>query len=65
MPIKVVSDAPVKTKKVVCTKCAYELEYSGEDLQEHVGDDVWYTITCPRPSCGHKVRVKSWNNGRD
>lgn len=64
--VTVKSSGPVKTKTVVCTKCAYELEYTGEDIQSRTycsfGDtEVDFYITCPRISCGEKVAVKAWN----
>lgn len=64
--VKVVSDKPVRTKKVVCSKCGYELEYTGEDVQSHTStdysgcSDTDYYITCPRSSCNERVFVKRW-----
>ena len=63
--VTVSSDGPVKTKKVVCSKCAYELEYTGEDVESSTGHYMgesgthWY-IVCPRESCQKKVHVKAW-----
>ena len=68
MVVKVVSEKPIKTKKLVCSKCGYELEYTGEDIhsftsRDYTGDsDEYYTITCPRQSCGQKNYVDSWNS---
>lgn len=64
MVVKVVSDNPVKTKRVVCSKCAYELEYTGEDIKVTGSDCDIYSIVCPRESCKEKVYVPRWNNGR-
>lgn len=63
--VKVSSEGPVKTLKVVCSKCAYELEYTGEDVESssvtHMGemDTHWY-IVCPREFCQKKVTVGAW-----
>lgn len=57
MVVKVVSDKPVRTKKVICPKCGYELEYTGEDVREYEhrdytgGSDTVYQIVCPRTTC--------------
>ncbi len=53
MPVKVVSDAPVKTKRVTCHNCCYELEFTGEDMFSYSdGDgDCYRYIICPRASC--------------
>lgn len=59
MPVKVVSDKPVRTKRIVCGKCSYELEYTGEDII--YGDECRY-IKCPRPSCTHQNFVKEWKD---
>lgn len=64
--VTVKSSGPVKTKTVVCSKCAYELEYTGEDIQSQggysMGDyDVSFFIFCPRETCKEKVFVKAWN----
>jgi len=63
--VKVSSDGPVLTKKVVCSKCAYELEYTGEDVKDVQGfimgeSDTSYYIVCPRKSCKKHVTVKAW-----
>lgn len=69
MVVKVISDKPLKTRKVICSNCGYELEYTGEDV-EVVGGysmgeyDCHSQIKCPRESCNTKVRVPSWNGGR-
>ncbi len=65
--VKVISEKPVKTKKVICSKCGYELEYTGEDVTStnHTdyggGTDTYYWIKCPRESCKEKVEVKYWS----
>lgn len=64
--VRVSSDGPVKTKKQVCCKCAYELEYTGEDVKSVTSRDfdgsmgTDYFILCPRPSCKEKTYVKRW-----
>jgi len=64
MTVKVVSDKPVRTRKVVCTKCSFELEYTGEDVKsydkrDYSGDlDTYYYIECPR--CSKQVFVRAW-----
>lgn len=63
--IRVVSEGPVQTKEVVCPKCGYKLEYTGEDVKSHrttdySGDsDTFYYIVCIRPTCGFKIPVDS------
>ena len=32
MPVKVISDGPVRTRKHVCESCGYELEFCNVDL---------------------------------
>jgi hypothetical protein len=64
--VTVKSSGPVNTKTVVCTKCAYELEYTGEDVKSsggyYMGEyDVSFFIVCPRTSCQQKVFVKAWD----
>ena len=53
MTVKVVSEGPVKTKRVTCHHCAYELEFTGEDVTRHTDcdGDSWQTIVCPRETC--------------
>lgn len=64
--VRVVSEKPVKTKKLICGKCGYELEYTGEDIKEgsssdYTGDRDYYKyILCPRPTCNHENRVSSY-----
>jgi hypothetical protein len=63
--VRVVSEKPVKTRKVVCSKCGYELEYTGEDVKIGSGfcmgeRDTWSYIVCPRESCKEHVLVKEW-----
>jgi hypothetical protein len=66
MAVKVVSEGPVLTRKVVCSKCTYELEYTGEDVKESSGycmgeSETWHYIVCPR--CKTQVTVKAWGRG--
>lgn len=63
MTVKIVSQGPVRTKKVVCSRCCYELEYTGVDVKSKTVsclDDVEtrYFINCPK--CEHQVRVDCW-----
>ena len=63
-----ISDKPVKTKTVVCTKCGYKLEYTGEDIRTvHYTDisgcgDTSNTIVCPRASCAEVISVSHWSS---
>lgn len=64
--VTVKSKKPVKTKTVVCSKCSYELEYTGEDVlsydkTDYSGDtSTYYYIVCPRETCGTKAFVSRW-----
>lgn len=61
--VRVVSEKPVKTKKLICGKCGYELEYTGEDVESSDytgGGDYYEYILCPRPRCNHQNRVSSY-----
>ena len=63
MVIKIKSDGPTKTKEVVCTKCTYLLEYTGEDVVTSTGYSFGeynpsYWIVCPR--CQENVSVRAW-----
>jgi hypothetical protein len=60
MAVKVVSEGPVVTEKITCTKCGYRLEYTGEDITTTTDcdGDAYHTIKCPRVSCGEKLYVK-------
>lgn len=66
--VKVNSEKPVVSRKVVCTRCGYEWEYSGEDVYEgrstdYTGSsDLYYYIVCPRLSCGNNTKVACWRN---
>jgi hypothetical protein len=52
MTVRVVSESPVKTKRVVCHNCGYELEFTGEDVMVTVGcDGDVQSIYCPRKQC--------------
>ena len=63
MAVRVISEAPVRTKQVTCQKCGYRLEYTGEDVKtgsyhDWTGDSHPYQyIVCPR-TCSEKVEVK-------
>jgi hypothetical protein len=56
--VVVKSKKPVKIKTVICSKCGYELEYTGEDIKFYDktdyggGTDRYYHIVCPRETCG-------------
>ncbi len=69
MVVRVISDKPVKTQKVICSNCGYELEYTGEDIHTYTrreidgGCDTYHTITCPRQTCNHKIFVKQFTLG--
>lgn len=66
MAVKVVSDRPIRTKKVICSNCGYELEYTGEDVKSYTktdyggGTDEYHHITCPRIICGETTNVDRW-----
>lgn len=53
MAVKVVSDKPIKSKRTTCPNCAYELEFTGEDVTtvfDFTGDK-FQSIVCPRAAC--------------
>lgn len=63
MTVRVLSDKPVKPKRVLCSKCTYELEYTGCDVNDGkfscMGESTdWSYIVCPK--CDEKVEVKPW-----
>ena len=64
--VTVKSEKPVKTKTVICTKCSFELEYTGEDVKsfektDYAGwSDTHYYIVCPRYTCSAEVFVSRW-----
>jgi len=63
MTVKVVSEGPTRTKRVVCQKCTFELEYTGLDVEADVGcymgeTQIDYRIKCPH--CGSHTNVKPW-----
>lgn len=64
MAVKVVSDKPVRTKKTICSKCWYELEYTPVDVKEEsyngYGDygSTDEFIMCP--NCNHRHVLKSY-----
>lgn len=49
MPVRVVSDKPVRFRRITCSRCFYELEYTNADLRFDSDGDAH--ITCPRPEC--------------
>lgn len=58
MTIKVVSSSPVRTRKIVCSNCGYELEFTNADRVRHKTDgyhdpieEVGWYIVCPRTQC--------------
>lgn len=65
MAVKVVSEAPVKTKQVTCGKCCFRLEYTGVDVKsewrsDYTGDrDEYFWIDCPK--CSATVIVSRWS----
>lgn len=63
MVVRVVSEGPVVTRKIACPTCAYELEYTGEDIEyitDYDGGTARY-ITCPRSSCKQgRLIVPRW-----
>jgi hypothetical protein len=61
MPVKVISEGPVRTRKHVCEKCSYELEFCNVDLQRNRtdsdGDPIEQRglyLVCPRAECGFR-----------
>ncbi len=64
MPVKVVSEGPVRTRNHVCDSCGYELEFCNVDLQPHRTDcdgdpieKVGRYLVCPRPECKFRNRI--------
>lgn len=57
MAVKIVSEAPVRTQRVVCPNCCYELEFTGVDVKydwhEDTGSRSW--IICPNKECKDSV----------
>ena len=68
MVVKVISDKPVKTKRQICPKCGYELEYTGEDIESFTSSsydgssDTNYLIRCPRPTCRETIYVSRYSS---
>lgn len=64
MAVKVISDRPIRTKRVTCPTCCYELEFTGEDVHTEVDcdGDSFQTIQCPRPECQRKN--SGWGGSR-
>ena len=65
MTIRIVSDAPVVTKRVICARCGYELEFNDVDTVAHRTDSDGDAIercgmylVCPREECKHRNLVK-------
>ncbi len=60
MTVRVVSEKPVKFQRVTCSKCGYELEYTGEDIITSSDSEGYpkQMIACPRGTCRHYMRVK-------
>lgn len=57
--VKVISEKPVLTHKVICHYCGYELEYTGQDVKGDYFDEKYKRfIECPREGCKSKVFVK-------
>jgi hypothetical protein len=58
--VKVVSEGPVLTKKVICRNCGYELEFTGEDVHSWTDSDgdLYQRIMCPREKCAKQISVK-------
>lgn len=58
MAVKVISDKPVRMKRVICPTCCYELEFTGEDVITVVDrdGDSFQSIQCPRLECQRKNR---------
>ena len=65
MAVKVVSEAPLKTRQVTCCKCCYRLEYTGIDVKSdwrsdgEGGRDEHFWIDCPK--CKETVAVPRWS----
>lgn len=58
MAVKVISEAPVKTRETVCENCRYKLEFCNVDLESHRIDSDGDAIeargkylVCPRSVC--------------
>ena len=66
MAVKIVSEAPVRTKQVTCSKCCYRLEYTGVDVKsswrtDYTGEcDEYHYIECPK--CQIDVSVSRWSS---
>ena len=64
MAVKVISKAPVVTKKVTCHNCGYKLSYTNKDVKEYHGRDIsgwpdgreW--IVCA--NCKKDIILNSW-----
>lgn len=55
--VRVISEKPVLTRKVICNYCGYELEYTGQDVKaSYFGDKYRNFIECPREG----LQIKSF-----
>lgn len=63
MTVKVVSSEPLNPKRIVCSGCYYELEYTPNDVvtghRPHRSflneSERFQYIVCPRPECQTQV----------
>ena len=65
MTIKVVSEGPVKVRRVICPGCNYRLEYGPEDFppSDVLGSMPYRMLRCPRKGCEARIWVKEWLTG--
>lgn len=62
MTVKIISDAPVFSRKVVCRWCCFRLEYTGVDVTyvvDPLATDRTF-IDCPNKDCKREVDVPPW-----
>lgn len=63
---RIIKEAPVKEKKIVCDHCGRTIAYVKKDIREYHGTDIsggpdgcsW--IVCPGKDCGKDIILKSW-----
>lgn len=63
---RIVKEAPIKEKEVVCTHCGRTIAYVNNDVKEHSSSDysggpsgfTW--VDCPATDCLKKIILKSW-----
>ena len=55
MAPRIIGETPVAVATVICTRCGYLIEYTGEDVTPVCA--LGRTIKCPRPSCGATIQV--------